>query len=169
MLFPISFISAGGFYSGMPQWFVLCFVYVSVALEGRRKAIFFLFWIVETLFCYYVAFYFPEFVTQNSQGHYFFCSAVSVILVGMLTSVLLFSLNRLYEKENELSKRQKKEIEELNKAENNFFSSMSHEIRTPINTIIGLNEMILRGDIYDEIADDIVFEIVYWLFHKIKI
>lgn len=56
LLFPISFISAGGFYSGMPQWFVLCFVYVSVALEGRRKAVFFLFWIVETLFCYYVAF-----------------------------------------------------------------------------------------------------------------
>ncbi|MCI9104811.1 MAG: DegV family EDD domain-containing protein [Lachnospiraceae bacterium] len=154
LLFPISFISAGGFYSGMPQWFVLCFVYVSVALEGRRKAVFFLFWIVETLFCYYVAFYFPEFVTQNSQGHYFFCSAVSVILVGMLTSVLLFSLNRLYEKENELSKRQKKEIEELNKAENNFFSSMSHEIRTPINTIIGLNEIILRGDIPEDVAEN---------------
>lgn len=31
---------------------------------------------------------------------------------------------------------------------------MSHEIRTPINTIIGLNEMILRGDISDEIAED---------------
>jgi K+-sensing histidine kinase KdpD len=31
---------------------------------------------------------------------------------------------------------------------------MSHEIRTPINTIIGLNEMILREDISDEVAQD---------------
>lgn len=31
---------------------------------------------------------------------------------------------------------------------------MSHEIRTPINTIIGLNEMILREDISDEVAAD---------------
>ncbi len=31
---------------------------------------------------------------------------------------------------------------------------MSHEIRTPINTIIGLNEMILREEISDEAAGD---------------
>ena len=33
---------------------------------------------------------------------------------------------------------------------------MSHEIRTPINTIIGLNEMILREDISDEIAENAI-------------
>ncbi len=31
---------------------------------------------------------------------------------------------------------------------------MSHEIRTPINTIIGLNEFILRGDIPPEVAEN---------------
>ena len=31
---------------------------------------------------------------------------------------------------------------------------MSHEIRTPINTIIGLNEIILREDISDEVAEN---------------
>lgn len=31
---------------------------------------------------------------------------------------------------------------------------MSHEIRTPINTIIGLNEMILREDASEEIHED---------------
>ena len=31
---------------------------------------------------------------------------------------------------------------------------MSHEIRTPINTIIGLNEIILRGDIPDDVAEN---------------
>ena len=77
-----------------------------------------------------------------------------MIMVGLLTSVLLMFLNRMYEEENALTQQQKKEIEELNQAENNFFSSMSHEIRTPINTIIGLNEITLRGDIPDEVAEN---------------
>ena len=154
LLFPISFFTAGGFYSGLPQWFVICFIYISITLEGRRKIVFYFLWMIEVLLCYYVSFYYPQYVAQNTRGHYFFCSAVSVILVGILTSVLLVSLHRLYEKENELSRRQKKEIEELNKAENNFFSSMSHEIRTPINTIIGLNEIILRGNIPEDVAEN---------------
>jgi DegV family protein with EDD domain len=154
ILFPLSFFSAGGFYSGMPEWFVLCFIYISITLEGKRKAIFFLLCTAETLLCYYVAYYFPEYVAQNIQKHTFFDSANSVIMVGALTSVLLLFLNRLYEEENKTSIQQKKEIEELNKAENHFFSSMSHEIRTPINTIIGLNEIILRGDISEDVAEN---------------
>ena len=154
LIFPFSFFTAGGFYSGMPEWFVLCFIYISITLVGKRKAFFFVLCTIETLLCYYIAFNFPELVLQNTQERSFFDSAASVVLVGVLTSVLLMFLNMLYEKENELSKQQKKEIEELNKAENHFFSSMSHEIRTPINTIIGLNEIILRGDIPEDVAEN---------------
>ena len=117
-------------------------------------AVFFGLCAAETILCYYVAYYFPNMILRHEQSHTFFDSAFSVIMVGMLTSVLLMFLNRLYEDENELSRQQKKEIEELNKAENHFFSSMSHEIRTPINTIIGLNEIILRGDIPEDIAEN---------------
>ncbi len=154
LLFPLSFFTAGGFYSGMPEWFVLCFIYISITLEGRRKIAFFLLCTSETIFCYYMAYYFPEWIARNTESHSFFDSAASVILVGILTSIMLLFLNRLYEEENELSRQQKKEIEELNKAENHFFSSMSHEIRTPINTIIGLNEFILRGDIPEDVAEN---------------
>ncbi len=154
LVFPVSFFTAGGFYSGMPEWFVLCFVYISITLEGRRKVFFFLLGLAETLICYYTAYYFPEFVARNTTRNSFFDSAFSVVLVSILISILLSLLTRLYEEENELAKEQKKEIEELNKAENNFFSSMSHEIRTPINTIIGLNEIILRGDIPEDVAEN---------------
>ena len=154
LLFPVSFFTAGGFYSGMPEWFVLCFIYISITLEGRRKVLLFLLCAIETLSCYYIAFRFPQIVAANTQSRFFFNSAMSVILVATLLSVMLLFLKRLYEEESELSKRQKKEIEELNKAENHFFSSMSHEIRTPINTIIGLNEIILRGDISEEVAEN---------------
>ncbi len=154
VLFPVSFFTAGGFYSGVPEWLVIYFIYISVMLIGRRKIVFYVLCIAETELCYYLAFRFPEYVANNTQKNSFFDSAYSVVLVGLLTSVLMMFLNKLYEEENELSKRQKKEIEELNRAENHFFSSMSHEIRTPINTIIGLNEIILRGDIAEDVAEN---------------
>ena len=154
VLFPIGFFTAGGFYSGVPEWGVICFFYISLTLAGRRKIVFFLLCTAEIWVCYNIAFYFPQFVAQNSLQNSFFDSANSVILVGALTSVLLLFLSKIYEKENELSRQQKEEIEELSKAENHFFSSMSHEIRTPINTIIGLNEIILREDISEEVAEN---------------
>ena len=153
-LFPITFFSAGGFYSGVPEWFVLCFIYVCITLQGRRRNVFFGLCMAETLLCYGVAFYHPEFAVQNPNTNSFFDSAFSMIMVGLLTSVLLMFLNRMYEEENKITQQQKKEIEELNRAENHFFSSMSHEIRTPINTIIGLNEIILREDISEDVAEN---------------
>ena len=75
----------------------------------------------------------------------FICALVSMI-VGLQI--------RLFLEEAANSDRQREEIERLNQSQNNFFSSMSHEIRTPINTIIGLNEMILREDVSDEVAED---------------
>ncbi|MCI9367566.1 MAG: DegV family EDD domain-containing protein [Oscillospiraceae bacterium] len=154
ILFPFTFFSAGGFYSGVPEWFVLCFIYICITLQGRRMAVFFVLCTAETLLCYGIAFYYPEFASLNTPQRSFFDSAFSMVMVGLLTSVLLMFLNRMYEEENALSQQQKKEIEELNQAENNFFSSMSHEIRTPINTIIGLNEIILRGDNPEDVAEN---------------
>ncbi|MEY8404300.1 DegV family protein [Oscillospiraceae bacterium 44-34] len=153
-LFPFTFFTAGGFYSGVPEWFVLCFIYVCITLQGRRMTVFFVLCAAETLLCYGIAFYFPELAALNTQQRSFFDSAFSMVMVGLLTSVLLMFLNRMYEEENALTQQQKKEIEELNQAENHFFSSMSHEIRTPINTIIGLNEITLRGDIPEEVAEN---------------
>ena len=153
-MFPITFFSAGGFYSGVPEWFVLCFVYVCIALQGRRRVVFFVLCTAEILLCYGLAFYYPELAVPNIHHNALLDSAFSMIMVGLLTSILLMFLSQMYEEENALSQRQKKEIEELNRAENHFFSSMSHEIRTPINTIIGLNEIILREDISEEVAEN---------------
>ena len=68
---------------------------------------------------------------------------------------MLYTKYRLHE-QLATAARQHSEIEMLNKAQNSFFSNMSHEIRTPINTIIGLNEMILREDVSDEVIEDAV-------------
>lgn len=40
----------------------------------------------------------------------------------------------------------KEDAERANSAKSRFLANMSHEIRTPINTIMGMNEMVLRED-----------------------
>lgn len=74
------------------------------------------------------------------------------LIMGLIMSYARYVMN------NQLvtAEHQRLEIEKLNKSQNSFFSNMSHEIRTPINTIIGLNEMILREDVSDEVIEDAV-------------
>ena len=52
-------------------------------------------------------------------------------------------------KQYEQIRRAKEDAERANSAKSRFLANMSHEIRTPINTIMGMNEMILREDAKD--------------------
>ena len=52
----------------------------------------------------------------------------------------------LFNMESRRARKEAERAEELTRAQNRFFSSMSHEIRTPINSILGLNELILRDE-----------------------
>ncbi|SEL89858.1 Signal transduction histidine kinase [Butyrivibrio sp. ob235] len=63
----------------------------------------------------------------------------------IITLIIVFSLYA------GLINRQKKTAENLVKTKNKFLSHMSHEIRTPVNSIMGLDEMILR-----ETSDDTI-------------
>ena len=80
-------------------------------------------------------------------------SAIFSIFQLAMGLTMLYTRYRLHEQLVTAAK-QHDEIEMLNKAQNSFFSNMSHEIRTPINTIIGLNEMILREDVSEEVVED---------------
>ena len=52
LLFPVVFFTGGGLYGGVPEWFVLCFIYISITLEGKRRWLLFLLCTVEALVCY---------------------------------------------------------------------------------------------------------------------
>ncbi len=91
-------------------------------------------------------------ITDTSSIINFAVFAVFQITMGIIMLYTKYRLN----KSIAMAKKQHDEIEMLNKAQNSFFSNMSHEIRTPINTIIGLNEMILREDVSEEVIEDAV-------------
>lgn len=156
VILPVSFINSGGMYGGTPVWFLFCAVFIALAVRGR---IIILFMSLETLvafICYYIAWFKPELIRERPLGDAFADSLLSVVVASSLMVLLIFLLLHLYRSALKEVKNRQHEIEEMNRSQNLFFSSMSHEIRTPINTIIGLNEMILREDINDEVAEDAV-------------
>ena len=151
---PFNFLTSGGIYGGAPIWFMFGVVFVCLVVENRIKYVL----IVSSCFlcaaCYYIAYFYPEITVAHTIRTAYIDSFATLSIVTIMTCGMILFQNAIYRSENETTKKQKKEIEELNRMQNRFFSSMSHEIRTPINTIIGLNEMILREDVSDEVAAD---------------
>jgi DegV family protein with EDD domain len=156
VFFPMLFINSGGTESGMPVWFVLGLVYIFLLFEGRD------FWIAITLSLlaflgtYLFAYYRPELVPESTRFYSFSDSFFALICVSLFIGILLKIQSRTYEQEKQVAEEQKREVEQIARSKDTFFANMSHEIRTPINTIIGLNEMILREDISDEIAENAI-------------
>lgn len=151
---PFNFLTAGGIYGGSPIWFILGFVLVTIVVEGKPKYFLIAGGYIVFLVCYCIAYFYPEMIGQHTVEMAYIDSLTTLTIVTVVTCGMLLFQNGVYRSENEMTQKQKKQIEELNKAQNRFFSSMSHEIRTPINTIIGLNEMILREEVSQEVAED---------------
>ncbi len=115
-------------------------VYVGVAVTSNIAVISFLYYAVTL-----------GSIEPNEMANFLIFSVFQVVM-GMIMSYTRFRLNE----QLVTAEKQRQEIYMLNKSQNSFFSNMSHEIRTPINTIIGLNEMILREDVSDEVIEDAV-------------
>lgn len=154
LVLPYNFLTTGGIYGGAPIWFLLGVVYVCLVVENRMKYVLLISGYSLFAACYYIAYAYPDVIVQHTTQMAYIDSIMTLMIVSGLTCSMILFQNAIFRSENALAQKQKKEIEELNRMQNRFFSSMSHEIRTPINTIIGLNEMILREDVSDEVAED---------------
>ena len=152
---PSAFFTSGGAAGGTPVWFAFTTLYVVMTLSGRPKKFFLVCNLIVVIICWWIGYTHPETITEFTRKEAFFDSFFTLLIVGVVMTALLSYQALLFRRENERVSNQKKEIEELNRAQNRFFSSMSHEIRTPINSILGLNEVILRqDDASDEIKND---------------
>lgn len=156
MLFsmPSIFLTSGGIQGPAMILYTIVTLYVALVLPGAsRKIIVSLELLVLSGLVYYDYLRAYHIVRDLSPRTHIEAYVYTVIACGMI-AVLAGFQSRLFTEENEQSERRREENERLIASQNQFFSSMSHEIRTPINTIIGLNEMILRENVSDEVAED---------------
>lgn len=72
-----------------------------------------------------------------------------VFVLGLLILLFAIGVRYLFSAEEKLResgelRKAKLAAENANRAKSDFLANMSHEIRTPINSVIGMNEMVLR-------------------------
>lgn len=151
---PVIFLRGGGVNSGSGIWMSLGLFYIFIMFSGRKMFFFLITAIVIDICCYVVSYYFPEQVIELAtpfEKH--FDSIFAVITVGLTVGLVIKFQIGVFEKERKLTNEQQKELEKVGKSKDAFFASMSHEIRTPINSIIGLNELILREEPTEQIQE----------------
>ena len=155
VIIPLSFIFGGGVNGGTVPWFIFSYLYIGLVITGWWRTVMLGLMSVTVLVLYYIGYAYPEMIYQKSRDIEYLDSALSVIEVGLVCFVMTWYQRHLYNEENKKAKEETKKVEDMNNAQNRFFSSMSHEIRTPINSILGLNEIILRQkDASEEIIRD---------------
>ncbi len=154
-ILPGLFFFGGGVEGGGVLWFIFVFAYVGLVISGIWRVIIGLILSILAAVCYTMEYCHPEWIRTHSRGMTYVDSYISLVLVGVVCVVMTWLQNRLFMDENERAKKEAERAEELTRSQNRFFSSMSHEIRTPINSILGLNELILRDiNTSDEVAED---------------
>ena len=78
------------------------------------------------------------------SGGMLFIFVVLSIFYSMAKSRVQVEKSRIRLEETETLRKAKAMAEDASRAKSDFLANMSHEIRTPINTVLGMNEMILR-------------------------
>lgn len=154
-IFPYMFFASGGISGGATVWFVLGILYIFLMFSGKKLAFFLGLVVFADIITYMEGYFHPEWIVDlASENEIYFDSLCSVLAVGLAVGIIIKFQLRMYEKEREFTLEQNEELEQFSRSKDHFFSYISHEIRTPINTIIGLNEMILREDVSKEVAED---------------
>lgn len=154
-IFPYTFFICGGIMGGATVWFVLGILYIFMMFSGKRLLFFLTLVMTTDILTYLWSYYHPEWIVSlSSRKEMYYDSLFSVLVVGITVGGIMKIQLRIYEKERKVALTQKEELERISSSKDNFFSYVSHEIRTPINTIIGLNEMILRENTSEEVAED---------------
>ena len=154
IVFPVEFIVCGGINGGASVWFALALFYLFMMFKGKLLAFFLVLTVVTDMMIYVFAYYYPQYIVpMNTKEAVFSDSLFAVLAVGFAGGLIIKFQMYLFEEERAIVLKQKEELLAASESRNAFFARISHEIRTPINTIVGLNEMILRenpkGETYE--------------------
>lgn len=154
IVFPSMFFLSGGIEGGAAQWLVIGIFYMFIMFSGKKLMVLVAWSLVVDVTIYIVGYLHPELIMpMQSVKESYLDSIFAVVSVGLAGGSVTRAQINMYERERVQREQQKEKLEQLGNYRNTFFANVSHEIRTPINSILGLNEMILREEPSPEVQE----------------
>ena len=144
VILPIVFYYGGGAEGAVIPWMIFAYLYIGLVLSGRSRVAALILLTIIVTGSFVFGYYHPELAAVHTREVRYMDTALAVIEVGYVCFVMTWFQNLLNERENRTASEEMKKVEDLSRSQNRFFSNMSHEIRTPINSILGMNEVILN-------------------------
>lgn len=139
LLFPIMFLTAGGYHSGMPSFFVFAVAFTILMLEGKKAIVMSLVEIFLYLAICLIAFRYPGLVNQwDTEQDLLTDVIVGFVSVSAVLGTMLYLHFRLYNQQQKKLDEQNHILERASRAKTEFLSNTSHEMRTPL-TVISVN------------------------------
>lgn len=160
LVFPLMYFSSGGLFSGMPIWFILGLIFTWLVLSGPICFIMYLLSGSVMILCMVFEYFNPDMVVKLTRLGMLLDVIQSLMSVSFMFGLIFKYETHLYESQKghmlKQDEKQKAILEDLNKAnqaKSDFLANMSHEIRTPINAVLGMDEMILRQELPDDVRE----------------
>lgn len=145
-LFTVIYLASGGFYAGVPFFFVFAVVFTAFLLDGITMAVMIILELVWYAALSLYTYYHPLTVQMNANKEVFIMDAVVCeSIVSISLAVTMYFQIRVYRKNQQKLNEAILSAKEANKAKSDFLAKMSHDIRTPLNTMMAMNEMIVTN------------------------
>ncbi len=154
LIMPTVFIFGGGVDGGAVIWFAYAYVYIGLVLDGKVRHLMLGLLLLSAIAEHIAAWLCPWIIVPHSRMMCILDTLISVLVVGISVYIAIRFQNSIYLAESKRAMEEAEKVERMNRAQSRFFSNMSHEIRTPINTVLGLNEMIMRDTKSSEVMED---------------
>ncbi len=151
-LFSVLYFIQGGYHSGIPSFFIFGVVFTAFLLDGPIMIVMVvleLMW--YTGLCLY-SYYHPV-TLENNERYYMSRVILDMVLVGLSLAITMYCQIRVYRKKQQQLNAAIRSADEANRAKSDFLAKMSHDIRTPLNTMLGMNELIVSNTSSEKIRE----------------
>ncbi|MCR5409923.1 MAG: response regulator [Lachnospiraceae bacterium] len=143
-LFSALYFIQGGYHSGIPSFFIFGVVFTAFLLDGPLMIVMIVIELVWYSFLCINAYYNPV-TLENDEKYYAFRVVMDMVLVALSLAITMYCQIRIYRKKQQELNAAIRSADEANRAKSDFLAKMSHDIRTPLNTMLGMNELIVSN------------------------